>query len=320
MADDAAAPEGELTETAAEPESEAIEDRRTGLPMSDDRGPRRQTYDDERRREDDEAARRAAAEADDVARAAGDDRRAGRGAGTGRADRLAGLPGLRVASGRAAARAVPAGGQAGCDEPDHHRLRNTPTPTCSASWTRRPDTFYDDFHKRAQPFVDVVKQAQSKSVGTVTEAGVESEDGRRGPGAGRGDRQDLQCRCARAGSRAPGGCGSRCRRSVTRPRSPTWSSCRDVDRRPDSQTDDWRKPAAVPIDDAEQTDEQVDEPTDGRRRNRRPPRRRRNRRRGGRRRAEPRARPRAPGQLVARCWPLACCRSWRCYWRRPRAS
>lgn len=36
-------------------------------------------------------------------------------------------------------------------------------------------TFYDDFSKRSQPFIDVVKQAQSKSVGTVTEAGVESE-------------------------------------------------------------------------------------------------------------------------------------------------
>jgi Mce-associated membrane protein len=36
-------------------------------------------------------------------------------------------------------------------------------------------TFYDDFSKRSQPFVDVVKQAQSKSVGTTTEAGLESE-------------------------------------------------------------------------------------------------------------------------------------------------
>jgi Mce-associated membrane protein len=36
--------------------------------------------------------------------------------------------------------------------------------------------FYDDFSKRSQPFVDVVKQAQSKSVGTVTEAGLEAED------------------------------------------------------------------------------------------------------------------------------------------------
>jgi len=36
-------------------------------------------------------------------------------------------------------------------------------------------TFYDDFQQRAQPFVEVVKQAQSKSVGTVSEAGLESE-------------------------------------------------------------------------------------------------------------------------------------------------
>lgn len=38
-------------------------------------------------------------------------------------------------------------------------------------------TFYDDFSKRSQPFIDVVKQAHSTSVGTVTEAGVESESG-----------------------------------------------------------------------------------------------------------------------------------------------
>ncbi len=36
-------------------------------------------------------------------------------------------------------------------------------------------TFYDDFQQRAQPFVEVVKQAKSKSVGTISEAGVESE-------------------------------------------------------------------------------------------------------------------------------------------------
>lgn len=37
------------------------------------------------------------------------------------------------------------------------------------------DTFFDDFSERSQPFVDVVKQAQSKSVGEVTSAGLESE-------------------------------------------------------------------------------------------------------------------------------------------------
>jgi Mce-associated membrane protein len=36
-------------------------------------------------------------------------------------------------------------------------------------------SFYDDFQGRSQPFIDVVKQAQSKSEGTVTEAGLESE-------------------------------------------------------------------------------------------------------------------------------------------------
>ena len=37
--------------------------------------------------------------------------------------------------------------------------------------------FYDDFAQRAQPFVEVVKQAQSVSVGTVTEAALESQTG-----------------------------------------------------------------------------------------------------------------------------------------------
>jgi Mce-associated membrane protein len=37
--------------------------------------------------------------------------------------------------------------------------------------------FYDDFLKRSQPFIDVVKQAQAKTVGTITEAGLESQRG-----------------------------------------------------------------------------------------------------------------------------------------------
>lgn len=35
-------------------------------------------------------------------------------------------------------------------------------------------TFYDDFQRRSQPFVEVVKEAQSKSVGTLGESGIES--------------------------------------------------------------------------------------------------------------------------------------------------
>jgi Mce-associated membrane protein len=38
-------------------------------------------------------------------------------------------------------------------------------------------TFHDDFQKRSQPFVEVVKQAKSKSQGTITEAGLESMQG-----------------------------------------------------------------------------------------------------------------------------------------------
>jgi Mce-associated membrane protein len=40
--------------------------------------------------------------------------------------------------------------------------------------------FYDNFAGRKQPFIDVVKKTQSKSVGTVTEAGLESESGDEG--------------------------------------------------------------------------------------------------------------------------------------------
>ncbi|KUI02284.1 hypothetical protein [Mycobacterium sp. IS-3022] len=35
-------------------------------------------------------------------------------------------------------------------------------------------TFYDDFQQRAAPFVEVVKQAKSKSEGTISEAGLET--------------------------------------------------------------------------------------------------------------------------------------------------
>jgi Mce-associated membrane protein len=38
-------------------------------------------------------------------------------------------------------------------------------------------TFYDEFSKRRQPFIEVVKKSQSKSVGTITEVGLESESG-----------------------------------------------------------------------------------------------------------------------------------------------
>jgi Mce-associated membrane protein len=40
--------------------------------------------------------------------------------------------------------------------------------------------FYDNFSHRSKLFVDNVKQARSKSVGTVTDAGLESETGNEG--------------------------------------------------------------------------------------------------------------------------------------------
>jgi Mce-associated membrane protein len=40
-------------------------------------------------------------------------------------------------------------------------------------------TFHDDFQNRAQPFIDVVKKAQSVSEGNVTSVGLESIDGDR---------------------------------------------------------------------------------------------------------------------------------------------
>ena len=38
-------------------------------------------------------------------------------------------------------------------------------------------TFYDDFSKRQQPFIEVVKKAQAISKGSIIEAGLESESG-----------------------------------------------------------------------------------------------------------------------------------------------
>lgn len=35
--------------------------------------------------------------------------------------------------------------------------------------------FYDDFAKRSQPFIEVLKQAKAKTVGTISETGLESE-------------------------------------------------------------------------------------------------------------------------------------------------
>ena len=41
-------------------------------------------------------------------------------------------------------------------------------------------TFYDNFSRRSRPFVNTLKQGRQKSVGTVTEAGLESLHGNEG--------------------------------------------------------------------------------------------------------------------------------------------
>ncbi|SEH68415.1 Mce-associated membrane protein [Mycolicibacterium rutilum] len=41
-------------------------------------------------------------------------------------------------------------------------------------------TFYDDFQQRSAPFIEVVKQAQSKSEGKISEAGLESSNDNEG--------------------------------------------------------------------------------------------------------------------------------------------
>ena len=55
-------------------------------------------------------------------------------------------------------------------------------------------SFHDDFQQRSQPFIDVVKRAQSTSQGNVTAAGLASVDRGSGPSGCRGVGEDGQCR------------------------------------------------------------------------------------------------------------------------------
>ena len=85
--------------------------------------------------------------------------------------------------------------------------------------------FREDFEQRSKPFIEVVKAAQSKSEGTVTDAGLESQ---------RGDSAQVLVAVAvksrtAGGEEAPGNgaCESRFGRSVTTPRCRMWCSCHD---------------------------------------------------------------------------------------------
>ena len=68
---------------------------------------------------------------------------------------------------------IPSGSSSGRRKPDHDRLA-TRGRRCPRILDTATGTFHENFAKRAQPFIDVVKQAQSKSEGTVVSAGLES--------------------------------------------------------------------------------------------------------------------------------------------------
>ncbi len=177
MADDAAAPDGELTETAAEPESGAIEGGTTDPETSD--------VEDSSDIED-------IADLDDAAvEDAADQKPAKPRMSHVRLATIAGLVAVLALGGLTGWLGFRAYESRQAQDQRNLFLqvgRQGALNLTSIDWQHADTdvqrildsatgTFYDDFQKRAQSFVDVVKQAQSKSVGTISEAGVESESG-----------------------------------------------------------------------------------------------------------------------------------------------
>ncbi len=168
MADDAAAPDGELTESAAEEESSAVDEAEKAEEVDLDEDDL-DDLDDEDLEDLDEAP----------AKQPMSHLRLATIAGLALVVALAGLTGwlgFRAYESHNAEEQrnlfLQVGRQAALNlttinweqaEADVQRVLDSAT-----------GTFYDDFQKRAQPFVEVVKQAQSKSTGTIAEAGLES--------------------------------------------------------------------------------------------------------------------------------------------------
>lgn len=187
MADDAAAPEGELSKSASDDESTAIEE--TSTAAEPESGASEGTD-----AADDDAAADEADESEETEDAADYDEEAAPAKPRMSHVRLATLVGLALV-------VVLAGltGWLGYRAYESHQadaqrklflqvgrqgalnLTTIDFEHADADVQRILDsatgTFYDDFQKRSQPFVAVVKQAQSKSVGTISDAGLESESG-----------------------------------------------------------------------------------------------------------------------------------------------
>ena len=179
MADDAAAPDGELSKSTATEETSTATEPRRAVPMSLGHGRDRRRRGQRRRgrcETADEAATPAKPRMSHV-----------------RLATIVGLVAVVVLAGLTGWLGFRAYKSHQADEQRELFLQvgrqgalnlttidcSRPTPICKRILDSATGTFYDDFQKRSQPFVEVVKQAQSKSVGTIAEAGLESESGRR---------------------------------------------------------------------------------------------------------------------------------------------
>lgn len=69
---------------------------------------------------------------------------------------------------------LPASGPAVRAEPNDHRLAQR-RGGCAPHSGRRHRRVYNDFAQRSQPFVEVLRHAKASTVGTITEAGLQTQ-------------------------------------------------------------------------------------------------------------------------------------------------
>jgi len=88
--------------------------------------------------------------------------------------------------------------------------------------------FHDEFQNRSQPFVEVVKKVQSKSEGTISEAGLLSYTKDQAQVLVAGSGEDVHGRgSARSGAAQMAECASPSTRQGIAPRCRMWSSYRE---------------------------------------------------------------------------------------------